>query len=348
MSAASDKAKERTLSKYGEAMRSSLGFNRTPGTPAGMAPPSGSVAARMAGVVNDREAAVIEVSRIAPDPDQPRRAFDDEAIDRLAESLRTRGQLQNVVVYWSDDLGSYVLVSGERRWRAARKAGLPTLRCKLLDRPPDEADRLALQLVENCVREDLKPVEQAAAFRALMESNGWSTRQLADALHMAQAKVVYALGLLDLPEELRRRVDRGELAPRTAYEIGRLERPDDQVALADRVSSEGLTRDDVIAEVRAAQAPAEPVSSAKPASASRSKGRGGASSSSKGRGGGRLPTSKSFRFPGGKLTIERPKGLDASSYRAAARLLLEQADRLDPPASDGSPPDPGADPSLAA
>jgi ParB family chromosome partitioning protein len=355
MSTPSDKAKERTLSKYGDAMRSSLGFNRTPGTPLGMAPPAGSVGARMAGVVNDREAAVIEVSRISPDPEQPRNEFDEEAIDRLADSLKARGQLQNVVVFWSEDLGSYVLVSGERRWRAARKAGLATLRCKVLDRRPEDADRLAIQLIENCVREDLRPVEQASAFRSLMASNGWSTRQLAEALNMAQGTVVYALGLLDLPEDLRARVDRGELAPRTAYEIGRLDRPEDQVTLADRVAAEGLTRDDVAAEVRASRAPEHAVETPRGKGSSRTKGRGEASSASRGKKSPPLPTSKVFRFPGGKLTIERPKGLDAESYRAASRLLLEQADRLDAPAAaaPGAEADhPGegadADPGLAA
>lgn len=353
-----DKAKEKTLAKYGASMKSSLGFNRTPGTPAGMTPSSGAVGARMAGVINDREAAVIGVDRIASDPDQPRREFDDEALDRLADSLKGRGQLQNVVVYWSEDLGAYVLVSGERRWRAARKAGLATLRCKVLDRKPDDSDRLALQLIENCVREDLRPVEQANAFRALIEANGWSTRQLADALNMAQAKVVYALGLLDLPDDLRGRVDQGELAPRTAYEIGRLNRPEDQRALADRVASEGLTRDDVVAEVRASRdlAEGEPGGSSSGNSRGTGKGRGGPSSRSKRKEGPRLPTSKLFRFPGGgKLTIERPKGLDADSYRAAARLLLDQADRIEghaPPSSSDASGDTATsstnDPGLAA
>ncbi|WP_169979055.1 ParB/RepB/Spo0J family partition protein [Tautonia rosea] len=329
-----DKAKEKTLAKYGASMKSSLGFNRTPGTPAGMAPPSGVVGARMTGVINDREAAVIGVDRIVSDPDQPRREFDDEALDRLAASLKGRGQLQNVVVYWSEDLGSYVLVSGERRWRAARRAGLTTLRCKILDRKPDDSDRLSIQLVENCVREDLRPVEQAAAFRALMEANGWSTRQLADALNMAQAKVVYALGLLDLPEDLRDRVDQGELAPRTAYEIGRLDRPEDQRALADRVALEGLTRDEVAAEVRTSRDAADDATGRQTSrkAGTRSKGRGGAASGSRGKASVRLPTTKVFRVPGGsKLTIEKARGLDAESYRAAARLLLEHADRLDPP-----------------
>ena len=334
-----DKAKARTLSKYGETMRSSLGFHRTPGTPAGLTPPKGSVGARMAGVVNDREAAVIEVARIVPDPEQPRRSFDNESIDRLAESLKGRGQLQNVVVFWSEDLGSYVLVSGERRWRAAQRSGLATLRCKVLDRRPDDSDRLAIQLVENCVREDLRPVEQAVAFRALMDSNGWSTRQLAEALNMAQAKVVYAIGLLDLPEDLRERVDQGVIAPRTAYEIGRLDEPEEQVALADRVVAEGLTRDDVTAEVRASRPRSEP--SSKGHGKSKSKGRGETATGSKSKAAPRLPTSKVFRFPGGKITIERTKGLDADSYRAAARLLLEQADRQDSSVGDMSASDSG-------
>ena len=310
-----DNAKERTMAKYGETMKASLGLGRTPGTPAGMAAPTSGVGARMAGVASDREASIIEVGRIASDPEQPRRRFDEEEIDRLAESLKSRGQLQNLVVFWAEDVGNYVIVSGERRWRAARKAGLATLRCRVLPRRPDDRERLSLQLVENLARQDLRPTEQAAAFRALADLNGWSTRQVADELNIAQGTVVYALGLLDLPETLRDRVDRGELAPRTAYEIGRLDRPEDQIALAERVVAEKMTRDEVVAAVKAAK----PV-----AKSGEAKGRGGIKGGkAKGKRAARITKKRVLKVAGGKVTLERAKGIEDDEYlRLAAEAIL--------------------------
>ena len=86
-------------------------------------------------------------------------------------------------------------------------------------------ERLSIQLVENALREDLKPIEQARAYKTLMETHGWSGNQLAKELHIAQASVVKALALLDLPEQVQNQIDRGELAASVAYEVSKLPRP---------------------------------------------------------------------------------------------------------------------------
>ena len=175
--------------------------------------------ARMAGVARSKSTLEIPVDRIEPDLNQPREDFDEVAMARLADSLKHRGQLQPVRVRWDESKGVYVLICGERRWRAARMAGLSTLTCVVAEGTLDAGELLALQLVENCVREDLQPIEQARAYRALIDRTGWSGNRLAQELGIAQSSVVHALALLELPSGIQQQVEQGELSPSTAYEI---------------------------------------------------------------------------------------------------------------------------------
>lgn len=209
-------------------------------------------------VQRSKQAADIALDRIIPDPDQPREEFDEGALARLAESLRVRGQLQPIRVRWDKARDVFVMICGERRWRAARMAGLATLSCVVVDRPIDAGELLALQMIENLVREDLQPIEQARAFRTLMEANGWSTHDTARELSVTQSSVVRALALLKLPEEVQAKVEQGDLPPATAYEITKLADPGDQAAIADRVVAEDLSRSEAIEAVRkiAGRAPA--------------------------------------------------------------------------------------------
>jgi ParB family chromosome partitioning protein len=228
----------------GENVRDSMGAERPPAEQGGAAASAGPPA-RWQGVTKAKDAALIPVEKIANDPDQPRKEFDPDALRRLADSLRTRGQLQPIRVRWDEDRGQYIVLVGERRWRAARLAGLPTLSCIVHEAPLGTDEKLMVQLVENALREDLKPVEQARAYRALMEANGWSGRQLAEELHIGQASVVRALSLLDLPGEVQEQVDAGDLAPSVAYEIGKLPDSNQQAEVARAVVAEGLNRSEV-------------------------------------------------------------------------------------------------------
>ena len=176
-------------------------------------------------------AAVIRVDRIVADPDQPRSEFDPDSLARLAESLKTRGQLQTIRVRWDDDLSRYVVVVGERRWRAAQIAGLETLACVVVTGSPARDELLEDQLIENCLREDLKPIEQARAFKALLTNRGLSLRSLAERLQIGHASISRALALLDLPGDIRDSVDRGEIAPNTAYELSKVADPAEQAVL---------------------------------------------------------------------------------------------------------------------
>jgi ParB family chromosome partitioning protein len=222
-------------------------------------PDSAAAAARLndprhAVVTKFRNAMCIEVSAIVADPNQPRTEFSEEELHRMAESLKARGQLQPIRVRWDPGVGKYIILAGERRWRAAVIAGLTTLDCVVEDRDLSPAEILHDQVVENCLREDLKPIEQARAFQRLMEAKGWSSRQVAQELHLSSGTVTKALALLGLPEAVQELVEQGQLKPATAYEVAKAGSAEDQVALAGQVVAEGLTREQAVEAVKAKKA----------------------------------------------------------------------------------------------
>jgi ParB family chromosome partitioning protein len=204
-----------------------------------------SLARRSEGWRRLEAAAVIRLDRIVADPNQPRAEFDPESLGRLAASLRERGQLQPIRVRWDDAGDRYVVVVGERRWRAARLAGLESLACVVVAGEPTAEDLLEDQLVENALREDLKPIEQAKAYQSLMRSRGLSTRQLADRLQIGAATVAKALALLTLPGDVQAAVEAGRIAPGTAYELSKVDDPSQQAALAREAAAGRLRRDDI-------------------------------------------------------------------------------------------------------
>ncbi|WP_152054223.1 ParB/RepB/Spo0J family partition protein, partial [Tautonia marina] len=193
--------------------------------------------------------AAIRLDRITPDPKQPRKEFDPEALQHLAESIKER-QLQPINVRWDEGLEQYVIISGERRYRACQLAELETIDCMVLDGDLTESDIRRTQLIENCLREDLKPLERASAFQELMRLNSWNAKELAQSLKISASTVTQALSLLEQPEEVRQMVAEEALPARTAYEIQKLEDPKKQVALANRVVKEKLTRDQTAKAVR--------------------------------------------------------------------------------------------------
>ncbi len=211
----------------------------------------GSAAPRPSAVPRSKNAFEIPLDRIDPDPDQPREEFEPEALARLAESLRTRGQLQPCRVRPSKSAdGRYTLICGERRWRAARMAELETLSCVVSEGEIDDGELLALQLIENALREDLRPIDQAKAYRTLMERSQWSGNRLAQELGIAQSSVVHALKLLELPVSVQEMVEQGTLSPSTAYEFTKVDGPEEQQALAEKVVAEDMSRAQAVEEVR--------------------------------------------------------------------------------------------------
>ena len=289
-------------------LAASLGAGRALGVPLGMDGPV-ALSPRVQGLARDKRLNKVPVDRIVPDPDQPRKDFEPGAIERLAESLKARGQLQPCTVYWDEGQDAYVLLIGERRWRAAVHAGLTDLLCIVLDQRPDNRERLALQVIENLLREDLAPVEQARAYQELMHLNGWGTNQLARELHIPASAISQALSLLELPAPIQERIDAGELAASVGYELSKLSDPALQAELAGRVVAEGLTRDETVAEVRRIRAAGGGIRQAA----------GGRS-----RGTARKRTKWTFKHDGVRLIAERGRGLDDDILVAVLRVALAQ------------------------
>ncbi len=152
----------------------------------------------------------LPVDAIAPNPSQPRARIDDEALEALAASIRASGVLQPVVVAPPDGEGRYVLVAGERRWRAARSAGLE--RVPALVRRVDDRERLELALTENLVREDLTPIDVAQACACLIEDFGQGHAELAARLGRSRPAVSNLVRLLELPEEVQDMIAAGRLS----------------------------------------------------------------------------------------------------------------------------------------
>jgi ParB family chromosome partitioning protein len=157
----------------------------------------------------DGELRDVPVELISPNPAQPRRAFDEEGLAALAESLRSRGVLQPVLVRPVPG-GRYQLVAGERRWRAARLAELETI--PALVRPDDDADTLELALIENMAREDLNPVEEARACAALVEELGLTREDVGRRVGRSRVAVSNLIRLLDLPDEALELISAGALS----------------------------------------------------------------------------------------------------------------------------------------
>ena len=151
----------------------------------------------------------LPVSLIKPNPDQPRTQFDAEALSALASSIETSGVVQPLLVRPLPD-GSFELVAGERRWRAAQQAGLEKVPAVIRDQA--EAERLQAALIENMVREDLNPVEEARACAALIEDLGLSKEDLARRVGRSRPAVSNLIRLLELPDETLELLEVGELS----------------------------------------------------------------------------------------------------------------------------------------
>ena len=152
--------------------------------------------------------ALIATAEIEPHPDQPRRHFDEAALDELAASIARRGVIQPVIVRPLSP-GRYQLVAGERRWRAAQRARLHEI--PALVRQLDDADVGALALIENLQREDLNPIEEAAAYQRLSENDGLSQADLARMVDKSRSHVANLMRLLVLPAEVQAMLEDGRL-----------------------------------------------------------------------------------------------------------------------------------------
>src|SRR5918994_294693 len=149
----------------------------------------------------------IDVERITPSPFQPRRSFDEAKIEELASSIRNQGIIQPLVVRPKAD--QFELIAGERRWRAAIKAGLSHV--PVVVRQASDHEALQLALVENLQREDLNPIEEASGYRRLQEEFHWSQEEMAEKVGKSRPAITNSLRLLALPDEVQQEVSSGNL-----------------------------------------------------------------------------------------------------------------------------------------
>lgn len=156
----------------------------------------------------------VPVDAIDRDEGNPRELFDDEALDRLAAVMKRQGQIQNCVVWRDPSTGRYRLTCGERRWRAAKRAGIVNLFCLVLPRSTAIEMREEMAMSENTAREDLRPVELAKSYKRLMDKHGWSGAELARNIGVAQSSVSEHLALLALDAETQRKVDARQISKR--------------------------------------------------------------------------------------------------------------------------------------
>jgi ParB family chromosome partitioning protein len=196
----------------------------------------------------DRDLRQLPVELITPNPRQPRRSFDEEALIQLAGSLGDRGVLQPVLVRPSAG-GTYELIAGERRWRAAQLAGLPTI--PALVRVHDDAESLELALIENMAREDLNPVEEARACALLVEELGLTREEIGRRVGRSRVAVSNLLRLLDLPDEALEMLAAGDLTEGHGRAILMAGNHDDRRRLARAALAEGWNVRRTEAEARA-------------------------------------------------------------------------------------------------
>ena len=180
----------------------------------------------------------LDIAAIHPNPRQPRKRFEPDANTGLAESIKAAGIVQPVVVRSRGD-GTYELIAGERRWRAAREAGLAAV--PALVRDADDRDTLLLSLVENVAREQLSPVEEARAYAMLMDEFGLTLGEVADRVGRAKPTVSNRVRLLELPEDVLAMVERKQLSEGHARAVLSVPDHEERRKLARRILRQGLS-----------------------------------------------------------------------------------------------------------
>lgn len=178
---------------------------------------------------------VVPIENIEPNPDQPRRRFDPEHLEDLANSIREKGVIQPLIVREKAG-GKYEIVAGERRWRASQKAQLHEL--PVIVREFNDTEVLEIAIIENIQRSDLNPVEEAAGYRQLMERFGHTQEAMSKALGKSRSHIANLLRLLNLPQDIQDMVEEGKLSSGHARA---LITSDHAQVIAKRIVNEGLS-----------------------------------------------------------------------------------------------------------
>ena len=201
-------------------------------------------------IESEKSIITLSVNEVEPNREQPRKKFDEKALSELSKSIEKNGVIQPVLVRPSAG-GAYQIVAGERRWRAARMAGLAEIP---VIREMSDEDAAVFALIENLQREDLNPVEEAEGIRSLIEEFGMTQEEAADRVGKSRTAVTNTLRLLKLPQNILSMVSNGSITAGHARALISLEDEGEMLRIANAVIDNGLTVRDVEKTVKAALA----------------------------------------------------------------------------------------------
>ena len=183
----------------------------------------------------------IKLIEIEPNRNQPRKQFDNESLEELSQSIQRYGVIQPIIVNKKDDY--YEIVAGERRWRAAKKAGLTEMPCIIRDN--DERKNKEIALIENIQREDLNPIDKARGFRQLMDEYGMTQQQLSDTLGISRSGIANTVRILNLDERVLKLAEEGKITEGHCRSLMCIQEPDKQYQAALKIIEKGETVRDI-------------------------------------------------------------------------------------------------------
>ena len=184
----------------------------------------------------------IKVVEIEPNREQPRRAFDEEALDELANSIKAYGVLQPIIVNKKDDY--YEIVAGERRWRAAKKAGLEEMPCIIKEDITDRSNK-EIALIENLQRVDLNPIDKAKGLKELIDDYGMTQKELADSIGISRSNIANSIRILNLDPRVIELAENGKLSEGHCRNLVMIEDPERQYKAALNIISRGESVRDI-------------------------------------------------------------------------------------------------------
>lgn len=206
----------------------------------------------LAETVSTANAPELDIDLISPNPDQPRTRFAEKALDELAQSISANGIVQPIVVRQRD--GKYEIVAGERRWRAAQRAGLRKIPAVVKEVSDDKL--LELALIENIQRQELNPIEEAQAYRRLIDSLGLTQEMVSERVGKERSLIATSLRLLKLPDDIRRLIEEGKLSAGHGRALLMSDDPDAQRRVSRAIIDKGMSvREAERAVKRAGKAP---------------------------------------------------------------------------------------------